>query len=144
MFFGEYEHNLDAKGRLTIPAKFREALVNGVVVTRGLDGCLWVFSLESWKQVSQKIASLTMTNADARRFSRFMFASAHETIPDRNGRIILPPKLLEYAGIETDVVVTGMMNKLELWSPNRWEQEQLTIAENPEAMVSHLADLDIL
>lgn len=144
MFFGEFEHTIDSKGRLTIPAKFREALSTGIVVTRGLDGCLWAFTFEQWEAVSKKIAELSVASLEARRFTRFMFASAYESIPDRNGRIIIPNKLLDYATIDKDIVVAGMMNKLELWAPERWEVEQSTVTEDPESLVSQLADLGIL
>ena len=126
MFFGEFEHSIDTKGRLTIPAKFKEPLSGGIVITRGLDGCLWAFTKDEWKQVSQKIANLTMANIEARRFMRFMFSSASEAIPDRNGRVIIPQKLREYAQIDGEVIVAGMMNKIELWSPLCWNQEQET------------------
>lgn len=144
MFFGEFEHSIDSKGRLTIPAKFKDDLAGGIVVTRGLDGCLWAFTKDEWKIISQKIASLTLTSPQARRFTRFMFSSASESIPDRNGRVIIPLKLREYAQIESEVVVAGMMNKIELWSPQRWTDEQVTITESPEALVEQLADLGIL
>ena len=116
MFFGEFERSVDNKGRLTIPAKFEEALSSGIVITRGLDGCLWAFTKEEWKKVSEKVASLTMASAEARRFMRFMFSSASESIPDRNGRVIIPPKLRTYANIEGEAVIAGMMNKIEI----RW------------------------
>ena len=144
MFFGEFEHTLDSKGRLTIPAKFKEALAGGIVITRGLDGCLWGFTRDGWQQVSEKIASLTMTSAEARRFTRFMFSSASEAIPDRNGRVIIPQKLLAYADIDRAVVIAGVMNKIEIWQPNRWAEEQNKAIEDPETLVAQLADLDIL
>jgi MraZ protein len=144
MFFGEFEHSIDSKGRLTIPAKFKEALAGGIVITRGLDGCLWAFTKEEWKKVSEKIASLTMASAEARQFTRFMFASAAEAIPDRHGRVIIPQKLQAYAGIDGEVVVAGMMNKLEIWNPQHWVEEQDKVTENPEALVAQLADLGIL
>ena len=144
MFFGEFEHSIDSKGRLTIPARFKEALAGGIVVTRGLDGCLWAFTRDEWKKISEKIASLTVTNVEARRFTRFMFSSASESIPDRNGRIIIPQKLMEYAQIDREVIVAGIMNKIEIWNPARWNEEQDMATEDPEAMVAQLADLGIL
>ena len=144
MFFGEFEHTIDSKGRLTIPARFKDQLAGGIVITRGLDGCLWAFPRDEWHKISEKIANLTLTSADARRFTRFMFASASDSIPDRNGRVIIPSKLLGYATIERDVVIAGMMNKLELWSPDRWAVEQEQATEDPEALVAQLADLGIL
>ena len=144
MFFGEFEHTIDSKSRLTIPAKFKEALQGGIVITRGLDGCLWGFTREEWKTVSEKIAGLTLTSAEARRFTRFMFSSASEAIPDRNGRVVIPAKLLQYGDIDKEVIVAGMMNKLEIWNPARWSAEQDKVTEDPEALVAQLADLGIL
>lgn len=144
MFLGEFEHSIDSKGRLTIPAKFKEQLAGGIVVTRGLDGCLWAFSREEWQQVSERITSLPMANTEARRFTRFMFSSASESIPDRNGRVIIPQKLLQHANIDRDVVVAGVMNKIEIWNPARWQEEQSKVTEDPESLAAQLADLGIL
>ncbi|MFQ5575447.1 MAG: division/cell wall cluster transcriptional repressor MraZ [Anaerolineae bacterium] len=144
MFFGQFEHSIDNKGRLTIPAKFKEALAGGVVITRGLDGCLWAFTKEEWRAVSQKIAGLTMANTDARRFTRFIFSGATDAIPDRAGRVVIPQNLQEYAGINGEAVVAGMLNRLEIWNPQRWADEQQTMTEDPETLAAHLADLGIL
>lgn len=144
MFFGEFEHNIDSKGRLTIPSRFKEDLAGGIVITRGLDGCLWAFTRDEWKKIAEKIANLTLTSAEARRFTRFMFSSASESIPDRNGRVIIPQKLMQYANIEREVVVAGVMNKIEIWNPTQWDEEQGMATEDPEALVSQLADLGIL
>ena len=144
MFFGAFEHTIDSKGRLTIPAKFKDPLAGGIVITRGLDGCLWGFTRQEWQKISEKIASLTLTNAEARRFTRFMFSSASDAIPDRNGRVVIPQKLLEYGGIGREVVVAGVMNKIEIWNPERWDEEQAQATEDPEALVEQLADLGIL
>lgn len=144
MFLGEFEHSIDSKGRLTIPAKFREQLAGGIVITRGLDGCLWAFSREEWQKVSERITSLPMANTEARRFTRFMFSSASESIPDRNGRVIIPQKLLQHANIDRDVVVAGVMNKIEIWNPEHWQEEQSKVTEDPESLAAQLADLGIL
>ena len=90
MFLGEFEHTIDGKGRLTIPAKFRDELASGVVVTRGLDGCLWAYSRSEWEKLSEKISQLPTTNPAARNFARFMFSSAFDSIPDRQGRVLVP------------------------------------------------------
>lgn len=144
MFLGEFEHSIDSKGRLTIPAKFKEPLAGGIVITRGLDGCLWAFSREEWQKVSEIITSLPMANTEARRFTRFMFSSASESIPDRNGRVIIPQKLLQHANIDRDVVVAGVMNKIEIWNPERWQEEQSKVTEDPESLAAQLANLGIL
>lgn len=144
MFFGEFEYTVDDKGRLTIPAKFKDELATGVVVTRGLDGCLWAFTKEGWQEWAKKIADMPMGNEDARRFKRFMFSSASESIPDRNGRVIIPQKLREYAGIESGVIVTGAMDKIEIWNPGKWAGEQDLATKDPEALATQLDKLGIL
>lgn len=144
MFFGEFEHSVDNKGRLTIPAKFKDDLAGGIVVTRGLDGCLWAFTKDEWQKVAEKIASMPMGNTNARRFKRFMFSSATESIPDRNGRVLIPQKLREHAGIEGEVVVAGSMDRIEIWNPERWSGEQVTVTEDPESLAAQLDELGIL
>lgn len=144
MFFGEFEYTVDDKGRLTIPAKFKDELATGVVVTRGLDGCLWAFTKEGWQEWAKKIADMPMGNEDARRFKRFMFSSASESIPDRNGRVIIPQKLRDYAGIESGVVITGAMDKIEIWNPEKWAGEQDLATKDPEALATQLDKLGIL
>ncbi len=144
MFVGEFEHNLDNKGRLTIPARFKDALAGGIVITRGLDGCLWAFTREAWQDIAQRIASLPMSNVNARKFRRFIISGAAEAIPDRNGRVIIPQKLREFAGIDGEVVVAGAIDRLEIWSPERWANEQDSITEDPENLAAQLAELGIL
>jgi len=143
MFLGEFAHTIDDKGRLTIPARFRDDLESGVVVTRGLDGCLWAYSRFEWEQLAQKITQMPTTNQAARNFSRFMFSSASDSIPDRQGRILVPQNLRDYAGIQNDTVVIGVMNRLELWNPEKWAQVVAEVEEDPEAIVAQLQDLGI-
>jgi len=144
MFFGEFEHTIDSKGRLTIPAKFKDTLASGVVITRGLDNCLWAFTKSEWEKLAQKVAGISIGNEDARKLKRFFFSGAFESIPDRNGRVIIPQKLRDYAGITSDIIVAGAMDKIELWSPERWENEQASVVDNPEMLAAHLAELGIL
>src|SRR5512136_319418 len=108
MFLGEYAHTIDDKGRLTIPARFRDELESGVVITRGLDGCLWAFGRDEWEMLAEKISKLPTTNPAARNFSRLMFGGAVDSIPDRQGRILLPQNLRDYAGIQSETVIVGM------------------------------------
>ena len=143
MFLGEFAHTIDDKGRLTIPARFRDELESGVVVTRGLDGCLWAYSRFEWEQLAQKITQMPTTNQAARNFSRFMFSSAFDSIPDRQGRILVPQNLRGYAGIQNETVVIGVMNRLELWNPEKWAQVVAEVEEDPEAIVAQLQDLGI-
>lgn len=143
MFLGEFAHTIDDKGRLTIPAKFREDLASGVVITRGLDGCLWAYSRSEWEQLAEKISRLPTTNPAARNFSRFMFANAFDSIPDRQGRVLIPQNLRDYANIESDTIIIGVMNRLELWNPTQWGDVLAAVEEDPEAIVAQLQDLGI-
>lgn len=120
MFMGEYNHTIDAKGRLIVPAKFREQLGSEFVVTKGLDGCLFVYSNEEWKHIEDKFREIPLTTKDARKFSRFFFAGAAVCEVDKQGRILLPANLREYAAIEKDVVSVGVLNRVEIWSRDRW------------------------
>jgi MraZ protein len=143
MFLGEYNHTIDDKGRLTIPARFRDELESGVVITRGLDGCLWAYGRSEWEALAEKIAQLPTTNPAARDFSRFMFSSAFDSIPDRQGRILLPQNLRDYAEIQNDTVVIGVKNKLEIWNPARWAEVVNQVEQDTEAMAAQLQDLGI-
>ena len=122
MFMGEYSHTIDTKGRLIIPSKFREELGETFVVTKGLDGCLFVFSDEEWKAFEIKLKSLPLTNKNARQFARFFVAAATPCELDKQGRILLPATLREFAGLEKDVVLTGMLNRIEIWSKEKWNE----------------------
>ena len=122
MFMGEYSHTIDTKGRLIIPSKFREELGETFVVTKGLDGCLFVFSDEEWKAFEIKLKSLPLTNKNARQFARFFVAGATPSELDKQGRILLPATLREFAGLEKDVVLTGMLNRIEIWSKEKWNE----------------------
>ena len=107
MFLGEFEHTIDGKGRLTVPAKFRDELASGVVVTRGLDGCLWAYSRSEWESLAEKISKLPTTNPNARNFARFMFSSAFDSIPDRQGRVVGGAVPRASDPVDDDVVVEG-------------------------------------
>lgn len=143
MFLGEYSHTIDDKGRLTIPAKFRDELESGVVITRGLDGCLWAYGRSEWDTLADKIGQLPTTNQAARNFSRFMFSSAFDSIPDRQGRILLPQKLRDYAGIQDETVIIGVKNKLEIWNPATWADVVANVEQGTEEIVAQLQDLGI-
>ena len=129
--------------RLTIPAKFRDELEGGVVVTRGLDGCLWAYSRFEWERLAERIAAMPTTNPAARNFARFMFSSAFDSVPDRQGRVLVPQNLREYAGITNETVVIGVMNRVELWNPAKWSEVVNAVEEDPDAIVAQLQDLGI-
>ena len=122
MFMGEYNHTIDAKGRLIIPAKFREQLGDEFVVTKGLDGCLFVFPINEWELFEEKLRTLPLTQKSARQFTRFFVAGAAECELDKQGRILLPQTLREFAQLEKDVVLSGNLNRVEIWSKANWTE----------------------
>ena len=121
MFMGEFHHSIDTKGRLIIPAKFRELLGDCFVVTRGLDQCLFVYSMAEWQILEEKMKTLPLTKKDARAFTRFFFSGALECELDKQGRINLSSPLIRYAGLEKDCVIIGVSNRLEIWAKQSWE-----------------------
>ncbi|MCQ2549483.1 MAG: division/cell wall cluster transcriptional repressor MraZ [Lachnospiraceae bacterium] len=122
-FYGEYNHTVDAKGRVIIPAKFRELLGNEFMVTKGLDGCLFVYDEEEWNAFANKLKALPVNNANARKLVRFFMAGAANVEVDKNGRILLPASLREFAGLEKDVVVAGLNNRVEIWDKERYDMK---------------------
>ena len=122
MFMGEYNHTIDTKGRLIIPSKFREELGDEFVVTKGLDGCLFVFPNQAWQEFEEKLRALPLTNKSARQFSRFFVAGATPCELDKQGRILVPQTLREFAGLDKDVVLTGNLNRIEVWSKEKWSE----------------------
>jgi MraZ protein len=143
MFMGEYQHGLDTKGRLIIPAKFRQELGTGAVITRGLDNCLFLFPREEWAILEEKLKALPLTKHDARQFVRFLFSGATECEMDKQGRIILPPNLREFASIDKDAVVIGVSSRVEIWSKERW-QSYVDVAEDSfEEIAENIVDLGI-
>ena len=122
MFMGEYNHTIDAKGRLIIPSKFREHLGDEFVVTKGLDGCLFVYDNNEWAAFEEKLKSLPITNKDARKFVRFFLAGAASVEVDKQGRILIPSVLREFSELQKDVVLIGVASRVEIWSKERWEE----------------------
>lgn len=122
MFLGTHHPRLDDKGRLILPAKFREELAAGLVVTRGEENCLAVYSAAGWERLTQAMAAGQMTNKKVREYSRVLFASASDEIPDRQGRITIPPPLREFAGLDRDCAVIGANTRVEIWEPGAWER----------------------
>lgn len=136
MLIGEYEHSLDAKGRLIMPAKLREDIGEKFIITKGLDGCLFAFSLEEWKNFEQKLKSLPISNKDARAFSRFFFAGAIDCEIDKQGRFLISSNLREFAELTKEVVIIGMDSRLEIWSKNKWQNtdDEISADEIAEKM----------
>ena len=123
VFLGQYHHSLDSKGRLTIPAKFRAELATGLVITRGIDRCLAVFPTQEWEALAQKVSDLPMTDRRARIFKRRIFSAASDVVPDKQGRVLIPPRLREYANLEGEVLVAGVNDYIEVWNTDRWDDE---------------------
>lgn len=122
MFMGEYQHSIDDKGRIIIPAKFRDMLGASFVATRGLDSCLFVYPMEEWGIMEQKLKTLSLMKSDARAFSRFFFSGATECVWDKQGRVNLPANLRQYAKLDKDCVILGVSNRVEIWNKELWEQ----------------------
>ena len=122
MFMGEYNHTIDAKGRLIIPSRFRELIGEEFVLTRGLAGCLSIYTMDEWVAFEEKLRALPLTNKDARTFSRFFVAGATTCQLDKQGRILVPQTLRQFAGLEKDVVLTGNLNRIEVWSKEKWSE----------------------
>ena len=139
MFMGEYNHTVDAKGRLIVPSKFREQLGDEFVVTKGLDGCLFLYENTEWKALEEKLHSLPLTNLNARKFSRFFLAGASACEVDKQGRILLPAVLRDFAQIAKDTVLVGVGSRIEIWSKENWVaansyDDMEEIAENMEGL----------
>lgn len=142
MFMSEYTHSIDAKGRVIVPVKFRESLGDEFVVTQGLDGCLFVFPNEEWNIFEEKLKSLPMSNKDARKFVRFFLAGAAEVELDKQGRILIPPVLRGFAGLEKDVVVVGVGNRVEIWDKSRWDES--TTFSDMDEIAEHMSEFGLI
>jgi MraZ protein len=140
MLFGEHEHTLDDKNRLTLPAKFRAAFAGGVVVTRGMDGCLYVYRRDDWDAlVANRLAGLDPLSQEGRRMQRFFFAGASEVDPDRQGRVMIPAALIDHAGLGREVVVAGVRDHLEIWDRAKWRRELKEVEGSAEDVAERLA-----
>lgn len=143
MFMGEFQHNIDTKGRIIVPAKFRDSLGDHFVVTRGLDQCLFAYPLTEWKVLEEKLKSLPLTKRDARAFTRFFFSGAIECEVDKQGRINIPQPLRKYASLEKECTVIGVSNRVEFWSTEIWEDYFAQSEESFAEIAENLMDFDI-
>mgnify|MGYP001576653109 CR=1 FL=1 len=141
MFIGEYFHTIDEKGRVAVPTKFRSKLVDGVVITRGLDNCLFLYTLEEWKNLADKLSKLSISKANTRAFSRLMLAGAMDLQLDKQGRIIIPDYLRKYANIKKKAVITGLFNRLEIWDQEVWEKYKDKTEKTSENIAEALDEL---
>ncbi|MEG0806450.1 MAG: division/cell wall cluster transcriptional repressor MraZ [Lachnospiraceae bacterium] len=141
MFMGEYSHIIDAKGRLIVPSKFREQLGDEFVVTKGLDGCLFVYPNEEWLNIENKFKEVPLTTKDARKFSRFFFAGAATCEVDKQGRILLPGVLREFAELQKDIVSVGVLNRIEIWDKEKWTESNEY--DDMDEIAEHMAELGL-
>jgi len=143
MFIGEYKHTIDEKGRLAVPVKFRSDLAKGAVVTRGLDNCLFLYSIEEWKKLADKLSKLPISKANTRAFARLMLAGAMDVELDKQGRIVLPEYLRKYAGVKKKVVITGLYNRLEIWDETAWEKYKEGTEKDSRNIAEALGELNV-
>lgn len=141
MFMGEFAHNIDRKGRLIMPARFREELGEKVVVNRGLDGCLYVYTMDQWQNVYEKLKTLPSTNKDARMYQRMMLSKAAECELDSQGRILIPAGLVKLAGLEKECMIIGVASHIEIWARERWDQVEEVEAASFEEAAERLSGL---
>ncbi|SFD82650.1 MraZ protein [Lentibacillus persicus] len=143
MFMGEFQHNIDTKGRIIVPAKFREELGDNFVVTRGLDKCLFAYPMDEWKILEEKLKKLPLTKKDARAFTRFFFSGAVECEVDKQGRINIPQPLRNYAALDKECVVIGVSNRVEFWADENWQDYFNDSEESFGEIAENLMDFDI-
>ena len=143
MFIGEYSHNLDEKGRLAIPKKFRKELAKGAVITRGLDDCLFLYTNKEWGILAKKLANLPFSQANVRAFARLMLAGAMECSLDKQGRFVIPEYLRNYAGFKKEIVVAGLYNRLELWHAAAWKRYTKQTESTKNDIAEQLGELGI-
>lgn len=143
MFLGEYQHSLDNKGRVAIPAKFRDKLSTGAIITRGLDNCLFVFSPKEWEALAQKITALPLSQANSRAFSRLMLSGAMDVELDSQGRILVPDYLRKYAGLSKQAVIAGVYNRMEIWDSAAWEKYKQKTESAADEVAEQLGELGI-
>ena len=143
MFIGEYSHTIDEKGRLALPSKFRAKLADGVVATRGIDRCLFLYTKTEWEALAERLAALPITSKNTRAFARLMLAGAMELSLDRQGRVVLPEYLRSYAGFKKSVVVAGLYGRIELWDESAWKKQKAQLEGNSDEIAEQLSELGV-
>lgn len=141
MFMGEYGHTIDAKGRIIVPAKFRESLGDNFIITKGLDNCLFVYTNEEWQRFEEKLKTLPLTNKNARTFTRFFLAGAADVELDKQGRILIPSVLREFASLQKDVVFVGVGSRIEIWSKESWNDSISNYDDNMDEVAENMDSL---
>lgn len=143
MFIGEYGHSVDAKKRLALPSKFRKELGKTVVVTRGLDNCLFIYPMHEWKELAHKLGTMPIGESSTRSFVRLMLAGAVDVTTDAQGRVLIPDYLKEYAGLKKEVVVAGLFNRLEVWDEKKWKIYKEGAEKNTDEIAENLGKLGV-
>jgi MraZ protein len=143
MLLGEYQHNLDIKGRVAVPAKFREKLTAGAIITRGIDNCLFVFANAEWEILAKKLVALPLAQSNSRAFTRLMLAGATDVELDNQGRILIPDYLRKYAGLKKQVIVAGLYNRIEIWDEEAWQAYKTKTESSSEEIAEQLGELGI-
>lgn len=143
MLLGEYQHSIDEKGRMAVPAKFRKTLSGGVVVTKGLDACLHLYPMDEWTKFADKVSKLSINQADHRAFSRLMLAGASHAEIDSQGRILIPEYLRSFAGLKEKAVVVGLYSRAEIWDEEKWKSYRGKVEEKADEIAEGLGDLGI-
>ena len=144
MLIGEYRHTFDSKKRVALPAKFRKEIGKKVVITNGLDNCLFVYPVKEWQKVAEKLSALSFGQADTRGFNRFMLAGATETDVDSIGRVLVPDFLREFAGLDTKVVIVGIHSRLEIWDEKRWQNYTKKISKQADFLAEKLGEIGVI
>lgn len=143
MFIGEYMHNVDQKGRLAIPVKFRSKISGGAIITRGFDQCLFIYTKEDWEQLAQKLMQLPISQSNSRAFGRLMLAGAMDVGCDVQGRVLVPDYLREYAHLNKRAVLAGLYNRIEVWDEKRWKEYKLRTEKESDAIAEKMGELGI-
>ena len=144
MLIGEYKHNLDAKKRVAVPAKLRKEMGDTVIITRGLDNCLFVFPMKEWEKLAEKLGALPMGQQDTRAFVRLLLSGASEVELDQLGRVLVPDYLKEYAKLEKNVVIAGLFNRLEIWDTKEWTSYKSNVERQNESIAEKLGELGVI
>ncbi|MBU2101205.1 division/cell wall cluster transcriptional repressor MraZ [Patescibacteria group bacterium] len=143
MFIGEYQHNIDEKGRVAVPAKFRKEVSGGAIITRGLDHCLFIFTKKDWETLAEKLVALPLSQANSRAFVRLMLSGASDVKLDSQGRVLIPDYLRVYAGLKKSAKVIGVYNRMEVWDEASWQQYKAKTEGSSEEIAEKMADLGI-
>ncbi len=141
MLIGEFKHTLDDKNRVSLPSKFRKEVGKKIIVTQGLDNCLFLYTLKDWEKIAEQLGSLGMGQADTRRFNRFILASAAEVLVDSAGRILIPENLRAMVGIKNKVIFAGLYNRIEIWQEEEWDKHKAQVVKDADQMAEKLGEI---